>query len=601
MAQKYLYGPNYSEFEPPLQWQGLSLKATTNDSSVEASIDSSEFTFVGSAANYIFNVFIPAYGVHNGCPFRVGVEEDGVLELAFDGFLDLRELTIQSKLGPIILTCPIKSLNNNITIFDNVSVLTRGLLQKQGFITAADYIDVPVVKVSKKTLADRQVALLSLAFEVVSTFLSWVQDFLSAISDIVGLSAAIGLVELATLFINIIIQINQLSDLIFKHKDLLLASQTYYRAIKLKTIIEKAFAKYLYTVEWGEIENDLDGVYILSSNNGFIGTPTPAPVILPEPKRVDWGYLISECMETVKKMFNTREDIRDGVAYILHKKDPLWTQAPAFTPEPILVEQTDQYQNGEFSNNTEDVFATTRMAYQYDPSDAWTLTENNDDAHEVHLELINELIDSRFNLLRGLRDIQINYALGKRYDPAQTLLDILTDSIGGFNQFLDQFQGFISQFAGYIDTSQGGGSALQDIIALSPLNFVFALSPGGLQVEDDTWAIPKMFYGKESDGVVTLASNFKDIIGPKALYNNWYFPESPSQQNNFKGQYTKITGWNIPFSLANWNQTRTNPQFNLGQNTAKFKFINWTVDQRSAETEVEVNEPFDTNIKEIEV
>jgi len=600
MAQKYLYGPNYSEFEPPLEWEGLQLKSTINDSSIEANIESSEFTFVGSAANYIRNSFIPAYGVHNGCPFRVVIEEEGTTELAFDGYLVLTELTIQSKLDPIILTCQIRSLNNNITIFDKVSVLTRGLLQKQGFITASDYKDIAVVKVSKKTIQDRQVAIASLVFEVVSTFLSWVQDFLSAISDIIGVSAAVGLVELATLFINVAIQLDQLTNLIFQHRDLLLASQSYYRVIKLKTIIEKAFEKYLYTVEWGEIENDLDGVYILSSNNGFIGTPTPTPSILPEPKRLDYGYLTSEAMETVKKMFYTKEDVRDGVAYIMHENDPLWTQAPAFTPEPVLVEQTDQYQNGEYSNNTEEVYATTRISYQYDPSDAWTLTENNDDAFEVHLDLINE-IDPRLNLLKGLNDVQINYALGKRYVPANTLIDLLNDSFSGFNSFLDKFQGFITQFTQYIDTSQGGGSELQDIIALSPLNFVFALSPGGLQVEDDVWGIPKIFYGVESNGIVTIPSNHKDKIAPRVLYYNWRFADSPSIQNNFKGQKTNINGWNIPFSLANWNQTISNPQFNLGQNTAKFKYINWNVEARSAETDVEVREPFDTNITEIEV
>lgn len=600
MAQLHLYGPNYSELTPPLEWQGLQLKATINDDSVEANIDTSVFTFVGDAADYMKNEFIPAYGVFNGCPYRIVIQENGLTTIAFDGFIMLNTMEINSKIAPNMFKAEVRSLNNNITIFDKISVLTQGLLRTQGFITTADFVDVPVVKVSKKNANDRIVALSSLGYQVVSTFLSWIQDFLSAISDIIGLSAAVGLVELATLFINIIIQIQQLVDLIFANRDLLLASQVYYKGISLKTVVEKAFSKYNHSVEWGIIEDFISKIYLLGSNNGFFGnimTGMPGEGILKTP---DYGYLISECMEMIKKLCHTREDVVGNVAHIKTKTDPYWNQAPAYTPEPILVEQTKQYQNGIYSNDTDNVFATTRITYQYDAADAWTLTENNGDAHEVHLELINE-IDPRMNLLKGLRDIQINAAMAVRYDPVDTLTDIMNDALGGFGNFLGQFQGLLNNFAGYIDTSNGGGSELGQILQMTGLNLVFALKPGGLKVEDDTWGIPKIIYANKSGNVLNIPANFKDYIGARALYQNYYFPDSPSQENGFKGQYTLIKGWNIPFSLSNFAQTFANPHFYLNTTKAKFKYINWTIDGRKAETEVEVNEPFDKNIREIEI
>ena len=83
--------------------------------------------------------------------------------------------------------------------------------------------------------------------------------------ELLLLSAAVGLVELATLFINIIIQIQQLVDLIFANRDLLLASQVYYKGISLKKVIERAFEKYNHIVEKNDAKKE-EGK-LLSVNN----------------------------------------------------------------------------------------------------------------------------------------------------------------------------------------------------------------------------------------------------------------------------------------------------------------------------------------------
>lgn len=603
MAQRHLYGPNYIELMPPLEWEeGVQVKATINDKSTEAKMDVSEFTFVGSTADYILEDFIPDYGVFNGCPYRVLAIDDQTqaTTIIFDGMLVLRDMTINSKLGPKILQVPLRSLNDNPTIFDLISVVTQGLLQQQGFFTNSDFINVPEVKVSKLNAEDRLVAIGNLGFTIISTFVKAIQDFFSAISDIVGLSVAIGLVELLTLFLNLLLEIQQLVDLITQHLDLLLASQTWKYAVKLRSVIDAAFAKFGYTVEYGIIEPILNKLYVKSSENGDIGNPVPnfpGQKIL---RREDWGYLVTETLQVVELLFNTRQDVQGSTVHIKNKKDPFWTDSPAVNIDNVKIETTKQYQNGYFRNKTEDVHATWRGAYQYDPSDAWTLTEKNGDSYEVHRETINSL-GPKFSLLKGLQDIQIPYAMAVRYDPIDILVDLLQQIFGDFGGLLGDFQGIINQFASYIDSAAGADQDVADFLALSPLNFFFALTAGGLKVEDNTYGIPKLIYGDDTNGILNIPANFKDFIGMEAVYKNWYFPDSPAQENNFAGQYTAVNSWRIPFSLSQYLAAVDNPYFVLDGNNAKFMHINWTEDARSAETEVEVNEVFDQNIKETPV
>jgi len=599
MSQRHLYGQNYDELDPPLEWESLQLQATINDDSTEANINENTFFFVGETADFILN-WIDIYGVFNGIPYRqeLKAESNPLTELAFDGYLDLTTLETHSKFGPVIIQCTVQDLNNNPSVFDKMAVLTQTLLRTQGFITQSDFVDVPIVKVSKKGADDRIIALTNLGYTVLTTFTNIIQNFFSAIADILGLSVAIGLVELLTMMVSTYFQLQQLVQLIVKNKDLLIASQTYYKAIGIKTVLNKAAQKLGYTIDFGIIEPFLDKVFLKSSeNDDFLGTPNPGTFGDGTLKTADYGWLVLETLQAVKSLCNTREDVRDGVIWIKTKTDPDWSEAPVFQPENVLVESTKQYKNGFYKNKIEEVHATTILQFQYDPSDAWTLTANSGDSHEIHRSLITEL-DPRMNTLKGLQDIQIPYAMAVRYDPVTTLIDLIEESFTGFSSLIGNFQTTIDQFAAYLDPNAGAGSAIADVLAMSGLNFFFAVAPGGLKVEDDSWGIPKIIYADNNDGVLNIPVNFKDFIGAPALYNNYYLPDSPAEENNFRGQKTLIEGWRIPFNLAAYQQTKLNPYFQFNSKNAKFTHINWTENARSAETEVEIEEVFDQNIKE---
>ena len=600
MAQKHLYGVNYAQLNPPEEWQDLKVSATIVDNFFSADIQDQTLTFTGDAATFIKN-WIENFGVFNGLPYRIIIDDS---EIVFDGFLVLSELEIYSKLGPIIYKIPIRDLTDNLTTLDRVSVLTQGLLFNQGYLGIQDKYWLPVVQVGKMTFKDRYLQLLTLGYTVVNTFLQMVQDFLSAISDMIGLSVVVGVVEFATLMLNLFVQVQQLKDLIISHKDLILASKTWYPVLKLKDVVEAAFAKLGKTVEWGIIEDDINRKFVKSSENGNPGGLAPGiqSVGTGTLKPQDWGYLISETMQEIEKIYNTRIHDDGDVVHIKTQSDPFWVDNPSFSPESVLVSTTKQYQNGIYRNKTEDVFATTRITYQYDPADAHTLVTDNGDAYEIHRDLINE-IDPRMNTLKGLQDVKINWALASRYDPIEDILFPLLDEIlGDSNELLGDLKGFIEQFAEYIDPGSNSDQSVSDFLAVSSLDFFLELTPGGLKVEDDTWGIPKFIDADvdETNKTLSIPADFKSRCSGEFIYNERYLPESPAIQNNFAGQNISIEQLRIPFSLSNYQNTKENPYFNF-EGLAKFNDIEWNENARSAEVTIEKKEVFDDNITESEV
>jgi len=216
-------------------------------------------------------------------------------------------------------------------------------------------------------------------------------------------------------------------------------------------------------------------------------------------------------------------------------------------------------------------------------------------------QLINEL-NPKMNTLKGLKDIEIPFSMGLRYDFDDTLTQLAEEINFLSNESLQSFKDQIQVFATFIDSAAGADQDVADVLSLSPLNFFFSINSGALKVEDDTFGIPKLFYADlNTVNVLDIPANYKDFIGGEAIYNNYYKPESPADVNNFGGQNKAVEELRIPFGLAPYQLTKENPYFLLGSNSAKFEHISWIEDGHQADVDIEINEPFDTNITEIEI
>lgn len=599
MSQIHLYGEDYTPMNPPQDWQlaSVALNFEDNLDTATTSFAVTQFTFSGDVAKWIEDYHIPTYGIFNGVRYRVNAvnEFTGASTTIFDGFINLRDREILSKY-PIVFTAPIVPFDDTATIFEQISVYTQGLLESQGFINISDFADVPVVRESKKNIAERAVILTGLISDVIGTFTNIIQGFFSALSDILGISLPVGLIEMLLLVTNSVIEINAMIDNINTNKDLFFPQIAYYKGIKLKSVITKSFAKLGYTVDFGEIDAVLSKIVLLGSQDNYDGAPIPGLPLSGILKKNDYGYLSLEALETVQTIFNTKQEVRDGIVHIKNKFDPFWTSSPAFSTENILVDSTDQYSNGTRKENTEDLPAVVLVGYKYDESEAHTLTETNGDYHEVRRDLITEL-DPRLNLMRGIKEIKINYAMAVRKSPFDNLFDLFSGVSAEFDTYLDKFKSYIEDYLDDIPEEAGVSSFISEILATPFISGILESRTGALKIDDNTYAIPKLIYLEDGK----IPENFKDFIGAKAIYRNYYLKDSPADVNDFKGQKVDIKGWKIPFTLADYNLVKNNPYFEFDGNNLRFTSLNWIEDEKEAVTDAEEQKPFDTNITEYEL
>lgn len=605
MSQKFLYGPSYVSKNGPLEWDTVGVDSTTNDGLVDAAINTNEFTFVGKAAEYLKawrNA--PGKGIGNGVPFRIVVSSNknsSLSAVVFDGYIDLSKGTLQSQFNPIRYVAPVVELERSDRIIEKMAVLTQGVLAQKNAINYTDFVDVPVIRESKKNVAERTMILTNFGSKCVIGLLQIGNNMLSAISDVVGLSVLIGIVEILLTFVNAVIVIKRLFQEGKQLVDLFFPLIYYYRGFNIAHMIRKAFEYKGYNVNYGILDDFLANVYLLASQNEENGWPFPGLPAMGMNKPNDFGYAIGELIEGLGKMTNMRHEVRDGVAHLRNRLDPFWSASPAYTPEPVLIKTVAQYSNGSHRDDTDRLKSTVIINYQYDESDCHTLTEKSGDTHEVHRDLITEL-NVKMNTLEGIQEVEIPWAMCVRKKPFDNLWELFTGISAEFDGFVGEVVALIQQFNAELNASGVNiSSQVNDILNQTPLGQVLQSRAGALKIDDNAYAIPKVLYMTQTDNGLRIPEDFKDYIGAKALYQNWYFGESPADINNWAGQWRIIEQLQMRWSFEKYVQTKTNPFFVLNGNSAKFTFVNWLEAKHRAVVNVEVQEIFDKNITEEEI
>lgn len=610
MSQLHLYGQSYVSLNPPSEWRDVTVESTVNDSLVESGITEQVLTFEGDAGEFVLDwMNTNGKGSFNGIPYKIVYESNinlGDTNTRFDGFIDVYHAEIFSESSPVIVKAPVKPIEDPKTVIENMSVMTQGLLVQKGYLNPSHYIDFPVIRESKKNVAERALILKQYGVQIVQSFTQMVNNMLSAVSDILGASVVIGIVELLMTFVNAVIMINQLVDQGMRIKDLLFPKIYYYKAASWKTILTQAYAYKGYSVNFGIADEWMSKAYVFASQNEFDGYPFQGFPATGELKSNDWGYIIGRAQETLSEMLDLRFRVKDGVVHIRPRKDPYWYESPTYQWEDILIKTAGPHVNGTIKYDTERVKSTVVFNYSYDMSDAHTLTEKNGDSHEVHRELIVEL-NEKMNTLKGLHEVNIPWAMAVRKKPLDNLWDLFTGVSDDFDTYLQSFKDKINDFMS--DISGSGVDVMgqvSTILSQTGLNLILQNRDGCLKIDDNAFAVPKLLWLEKSytDGIgdnYRIPSNFKDFIGAKALYNDWHRWMSPADVSGFRGQYRLYSGVNLRWAYEKFLQTQDNPNFDMNGFDANFTFISWLEAQHSAAADIQQQKPFDTNITEVEI
>lgn len=601
MAQIHQYGSSYVALNPPDEWRNSTVDATVNDSDSEASVSTNIYTFSGSAAQFLFQ-WRTDFGVHNGVPYRqIYISERNPTQqyIIFDGYIDLSadEAFINSQVNPMIYLAPIVRTKNSPSVIDQMAVLTQGVLLSKNAISSSDFVDIPVIIESKKNIRERGVDIAAFGVQVVTSLSQIVSNLLGALANILGLGIVVGVIELVVVIANAVLVINRLVDQGLKLKNLFFPTVSYYKGFNIGNMIRKAFAYKGYTVEFGELDGYFANAYLLPSQNDFDGYPIQGFPAIGSCKPQDYGYTIMELIEGMRTKLNLRGDVIGSVVHLKRRSDPFWTASPSYTAPNVLIKSTEAYSNGLYKDDTERVKATFVMNYTYDATDCHTLTEKNGDSVEVHRDLINEL-DPQMNTLKGIDEKVIPWALCVRKKPFDNLWELFTGISDEFDQQLQLIKNRINEFISDLNSAGIDATLLNQILTNTGLNTVLENRTGCLKIDDNTFAIPKFCYLTQTGHGLRIPENFKNHCGAPALYNANYLSDSPAIQNNFLGQYRLVKDLRLPWSYENFQTTQLNPFFLIEGNNAKFNSISWNEPKHEAVTNLEIQEPFDTNITE---
>jgi hypothetical protein len=482
-------------------------------------------------------------------------------------------------------------------VLEKMAVLTEGVLVQKGWMNSSHYTDIAVIRESKKNVADRAMILYNYGAQVVTAFTQIVSNIVGAIGNVLGVAVVVGVIELLLVFVNAVIVIDRLTDQGLQLRDLIWPQISYYKASSYKTFLTQAFGYKGYSIDLGIIDDIFENTYLLASQNEFDGYPFTGFPATGELKPNDWGYIVGQRLETLSTMFNLRFRIEGSTVHIKTKNDPYWSSAPAYTWDNVKIATSGWHSNGQIKFDTEGVKGTVIVNYAYDASDTHTLTEKTGDSHEIHRELIVEL-NEKMNTLKGIQEVNIPWAMCVRKKPFDNLWDLFTGISGEFDLYLQEIKTQVNDMIGYLNASGVNIAAEIDLILNSTgLGGVIANREGCLTIDDNAYAIPKVVYLEHS----RIPENFKDYIGAKALYDNYYKWESPADVSGFAGQYQNLTGITLPWSYKKFNQTQDNPFFNLSGYKSKFLYINWIESQHSATVDIQQQKPFDENITEVEI
>lgn len=548
-----------------------------------------------------------------GAPFALIIQGDNnsgnSVSYNFDFYLDYTRMQF---LSAVETEVGLKK-NRSLDQFDfRAQGITQELLRLKGFITPSDIQKVPYVVKNRNTQLER-LQIVGQGFVIFKSIIDELHKILNLASDIPTLGVAPALVNLTISITNLTLLFNQLVDWIELAINTFFPPVKYHGGIKPKTFIDKA-ADYigLAGVEYGTLTPIMEQLTWLGSKNHekgvitFVGNMFNGVLDgIMNPN--DTGYVLADCVDVLTQQFRLRRAIINNVLHLRPENDPFWTQQSGYVMPDVLVEQTFA-QNGTWRPNYEDLNSATIIQYATDDSDKWTLDDLLDEQDPtstgkiINVTTVSALntVNEANNLLTGLKEVNIPFAIGVRNTPIQDLLGPLSDNLNIFGDNLAILQQYISAYSSDLN---GANPIISGILSQ------IITRVGALKVENDYFSTPKqMLITTNQIGEPTLVDGQEDLIGAKALYNNYHTWDSfiPGQRNpNEPGQtaakyvYENVR---IPFGIADFTEI-----LNIGYFTTesgkigKFISVDWNVEGDFATVSYWVYENWMSNIEENQV
>lgn len=601
MNQLNFYLQN-NQINPPKNWTEIGIECNFQDGEFKSQqVTINDWDFVRENIDVIQG-WISAGYIFEGMPFRIEEvqETNGNIITIFDGFLDLTEMTKFDEYGIVAKSkqrYSIDWLNDTAAGFGFDFLASAEI----GLITNADYIDIPYIISAIPNYKESAMAIISLtlssqmlltsASEITATLLALTSDPLSY-GEVLRLISQI---------INFTISIVVIIKLIQKIFDLLIQKIKYHKGIKLRTLFEKGCQFLNLTFDSSVVPDDwyiLPKKYVVPPNPnssdglGILGAFTPNE--FPQ-----FGYpkeSFSEFIIKMKDLFNGKVLMNESLGNLRFERRDFSTIVPSYIMPPV--------ENTSYELNTNEFISNLLIEFNTDVSESNTITQYKGAGYQITQRPIN-VINPENILMKGLRMVNLQYALGKRKTELTTVENL-------FDNLLEALDAVLMPFIFAINVAIAVANALIDVIndfidfveiAVSfdfpnipniiPIEYtgfglVFDNRIGMLLLEHDYFMQDKLLR-LTPDGKLTETQP-----SAKLLYDNYYNIEILNNQWKLQNFET------VPFTTTDYLAVKDNPNaFDINGMPIKLESVIYSPWNKIASVKTRVQYTYSTNIQRI--
>lgn len=576
---------NNQKVNPPKNWRELGIECNFQDGEFKSSqVTINDWDFVRENIDLLQQWIFSGY-IMEGMAFRIEAvrESDGQVIPVLDGYIDLTddaifdEYSIQAKSKE---KYSIDWINDTAAGFGFDYLASPDV----GLITDADYINIPYVISAIPNYKETAIALVSLTFVGQSLYAAG-KDLLATLvaltTDPLSYGQIFALVVQIIKFVAMLVAMLLLIKQMF---NLLIQPVKYHKAMKLRTLFEKGCQYLGLTFDSTVVPSDwviLPKKFRVppSTTNAFDFGMLGA---LSSSEFPQYGYpkdmTFSDFIIKMKDLFNGKVLMNSSTGNMRFERKDYSTIPPQYTLPPIM--------NTTYRLNTSEIYSNLFIEFQTDVMESNTITQYKGTSYQVLQSQISS-VNPQFKLLKGLKQVELAYALGKRKTELTTVekvFDFMLDaidvllvptvqainfSISVVNDIVDAINDFIKFLEDLGDLPSIGFSFdFPEIPTINPIEYTPIGSLidnriGMLMLENDFFTQDKLL-AVDDDGKLKV-----EQPTAKYVYENFYIIEIINNQ-------WKLQDFDrIPFTLTDYLMVKDNPNATDDMKLESFIFNPW--------------------------
>lgn len=576
----YIDGQNLGE---PRNWQELEITFNWLESKDEGVVNSTQLEFVGRMQKYLRTRLLDGLtggvGIFEGIPYKIEVGEQGNPIYTFNGYVDGASDT--TFIGNEEIIANIKKEAGDDWLNEVADGFSFAYLYSIGQITNANFKKVDYV--INYVPDGMQLILLGMSLymmtkeliEQVEELAKAVGNVVDAATPVIGVSVGFGagvvtawdlgnfiLVSLVLIariayIIAIVVAIKKLIEQLLEQ---LFPKMRAHLGMTIYDLFDKGCAHLGLGFQSQLLSQIKDWVYIPQKDrkggeSGERGYPTNSDPI----------YTFGDCIRVFKKMFNAEYKIVNGV-FIFERAD-YWQQNSGVVLPAIFNDQERLLER--FNPNTQEFVSNYNIHWAFDTQDQNTL----DDTTGLTFQAVtkpNTVINQKLVNMKGLTEISIPFALGKRKDN-YTALESFGKTVF---QFVDNLTGVF-----------GGGtnfaSKIENRIGAMLLSSHF-LSVGKIVKTTGT----------------KLVTNQRDVLGASKFWYDYHYINSFAEVQGVHNQWLRHLAMRMPITEDQLEAILNNNYLTSSDGKrAMIEKLIWQPYKGTAIIDYRINEKYTNNLK----